>query len=244
MVVGACMQPQRAMSQDELLQSFLDRAIHDLRASARTIGASAGLLFRSLPPLDAENEPCWRRLTDGVAGLNMILKGMSSYAVALSAGNYTFRPISLKTALGSALAHLREPISETEATITHGELPEVTGDADRLREVFQHLLSNALTYRTAERPHIKIWANREQDHWLIAVRDNGVGFEAKYREQLFAPFYRLHGSEIPGVGLGLTVCRRIVELHLGRIWIESEKGAGSTCFFTLPAEADERIPAS
>ncbi len=216
---------------------FLDRAIHDLRASARQIGTSAGLLSESLHKrLDPGNEPGLRRLENGVAGMNLILTAMSSYAVALSAVNYTFRSVSLKTVLGSALAQLREPISSTGATIAQDGLPEVTGDADRLREVFQHLIANALTYRTEEPPRIEVWRKREDERWLVAVRDNGIGFEPRYWDHVFAPFYRLHGPEIPGVGLGLTICRRILEMHQGTMWIESQKGSGTTCFFTLPAE--------
>jgi light-regulated signal transduction histidine kinase (bacteriophytochrome) len=237
MSIGAGVQPQRTMLEDPLLQSFLDRAIHDLRASARRIGISTEMLSGRLGHgLAPEGEPCLNHLRNGVGELNSILKAMSSYSVALSAANYTFRAISLKTVLSSALAHIREPITEAGATITHTGLPEVTGDADRLREVFQHLILNALSYRTEERPRINIAADRGLDGWLITVRDNGTGFEPKYSTQVFAPFYRLHGSEIPGVGLGLTICRRVLELHQGRIWIESEKGSGTTCFFTLPAE--------
>jgi chemotaxis family two-component system sensor kinase Cph1 len=237
--------PQRSNREDELLQVFLDRAIHDLRASARQIGTSAGLLSESLQKrLEPENEPCLRRLQDGLADMNLILKGMSRYSVALSAGNYTFRSVNLKTVLGSALARLRERISATGAAVTHQDLPEVTGDADRLTELFEHLISNALTYRAAASPRIDVQANRQQEGWLLTVRDNGIGFEPRYWEQVFAPFYRLHGPEIPGVGLGLTIARRILETHQGRIWIESEKGSGTACFFTLLAADNDTPPAS
>jgi two-component system, chemotaxis family, sensor kinase Cph1 len=235
--------PQRWNREDELLQIFLDRAIHDLRSSARQIGTSAGLLCERLQKrLEPEDEPGLRRLRAGVAEMNLILTGMSSYAVALSAANYTFRSVNLKTVLGSALAHLNEPISATGATITHHDLPEVTVDADRLSEVLQHLIGNALKYRTEEPPRIELRAKREQEHWLLAVRDNGIGLEPRYWGQVFAPFYRLHGPEIPGVGLGLTISRRILETHQGEIWIESQKGSGTTCFFTLLAADGDRPP--
>ncbi len=241
MSTSACVQPQRSIREDDLLQMFLDRAIHDLRASARQIGTSAQLLSENrLKGRAQENEPSLPHLRAGIAQMNSILTGMSSYAVALSAANYTFRPVSLKTVLGSALAHLREPICTTGARIAQDDLPDVTGDADRLSEVFQHLIANALTYRAEASPQIEVRAKREGETWLLSVRDNGIGFEPRYREQIFAPFNRLHGPEIPGVGLGLTICRRILEMHRGTIWIESGKGCGTTCFFSLLAEDDDR----
>lgn len=234
------MQPQQSMSEDDLLQGFLDRAIHDLRASARQIGTSAELLWESVQNgAVQEGEPSYRRLQDGVASMGSILTGMTSYALTLSNGSYTFRQASLKTALSSALARLRAAVSQTRATITDHGLPEVTGDPDRLSEVFQHLIGNALTYRSKEAPQVEVRASREPNLWRIEVRDNGIGFEPKYCQQVFAPFYRLHGPELPGVGLGLAVCRRILSAHHGQIWIESQKGSGTACIFTLPAGSDD-----
>jgi light-regulated signal transduction histidine kinase (bacteriophytochrome) len=237
----ACMQPQ-SMDGEDLMETFLDRAIHDLRASARQIGTSAELLSESFQTgLAEEREPTMRRLRDGVTGLNSILSGMSMYAVTLSAANYTPRQVNLNTALFSARARLRERIAVTNATIVEDDLPRVTGDADRLSEVFQHLICNALTYRSEAAPRIEVRATRAQNEWCISVRDNGIGFEPKYCEQVFAPFYRLHGPELPGVGLGLAACRKILSAHRGNIMIESEKGSGTTCSFTLPA--DDNPPA-
>ena len=228
------------MTDEEQFEIFLDRAIHDLRASARQIGTSAEIFSESVQTGSTEDgEPSLRRLREGIAGMSSILTGMTSYAVTLSAANYTFRRVNLTTALSSAMARLRERISLTNATVVDDDLPYVRGDADRLSEVFQHLIANALTYRSDAAPRIEVRAVRDQDLWRITVRDNGIGFEPKYCEQVFAPFYRLHGPELPGVGLGLAVCRRILNAHRGTIWIESEKGSGSTCLLTLPADDDE-----
>jgi chemotaxis family two-component system sensor kinase Cph1 len=228
------------MTDEEQFEIFLDRAIHDLRASARQIGTSAEIVSENVQTGAAQDsEPSLRRLREGIASMGSILTGMTSYAVTLSAANYTFRRVNLTTALSSALARLRERISLAQATVVDSDLPQVKGDADRLSEVFQHLIGNALTYRSEAAPRIEVRAVRDEDLWRITVQDNGIGFEPKYSQQVFAPFYRLHGPELPGVGLGLAVCRRILNAHRGSIWIESEKGSGTTCVFTLPADDDE-----
>jgi light-regulated signal transduction histidine kinase (bacteriophytochrome) len=240
----ASVQPQRSTSEEEVFELFLDRAIHDLRASARQIGTSAEMLCDSVrtgPPEDreADREANLRRIREGVAGMTSLLMAMGSYAVTLARSNYTFRRVNLKTALASASARLRERIAAAHATVIEQDLPQVTGDADRLSEVFQHLIGNALTYRSEAAPRIEIRAAREQDAWRISVKDNGIGFEPKYCQRVFVPFFRLHGPEVPGVGLGLAVSERILNAHQGRVWIESEKGSGTTCFFTLPAGDDQ-----
>jgi len=235
----ASVQPQRSINEEERFELFLDRAIHDLRASARQIGTSAELLSESMQTDPAEPDPHLRRIREGVAGMNAILMAMGSYAVTLSRSNYTFRRVNLRTALASATVRLRERIAATQATIVEHDLPQVVGDADRLSEVFQHLICNALTYRSEAAPRIEIRAAREQKGWRIRLQDNGIGFEPKYCQQVFLPFFRLHGPEVPGVGLGLAVSERILNAHQGKLWIESEKGSGTTCFFTLPADDDQ-----
>jgi chemotaxis family two-component system sensor kinase Cph1 len=236
----ASVQPQRSINEEERYELFLDRAIHDLRACARQIGTSAEMLSESLQTDRTEEpDPYLRRIRAGVTGMNAILMAMGSYAVTLSPSNYTFRRVNLRTALASATARLRERIAATHATIVEHDLPQVVGDADRLSEVFQHLISNALTYRSEAAPRIEVRAAREQNAWCITLQDNGMGFEPKYCRQVFVPFFRLHGPEVPGVGLGLAVSERILNAHQGKLWIESEKGSGTTCFFTLPAGDDQ-----
>lgn len=240
MATVASSKAQRSGSDEDFFELFLDRAIHDLRASARQIGTSAEILSESVPPAVAQQcESSLRRLREGVASMSSILTGMTSYAVTLSAANYTFRRVNLTTALSSAMTRLRERISLAQAAVADHDLPQVMGDADRLSEVFQHLIGNALTYRGEASPRIEVSAVREQKLWRITVQDNGMGVEPKYCQQVFAPFYRLHGSELPGVGLGLAVCRRILSAHQGEIWIEPQKGPGTTCVFTLPADEED-----
>jgi chemotaxis family two-component system sensor kinase Cph1 len=134
-----------------------------------------------------------------------------------------------------ALTSLEREVRETGAVITYDRLPRVVGDRDRLTSLFRHLIDNALKYRGAEAPQIEIQAQQDQGNWLFSIRDNGIGIDPKYWAGIFAPFRRLHGSEISGVGLGLAICTKILDAHRGTIRIESTVGRGTTFFFTIPA---------
>jgi signal transduction histidine kinase len=138
--------------------------------------------------------------------------------------------------LRTVLAKLDKELRADQATVTYGTLPRVSGDPDRLMEVFENLLHNALRHRGPNPPLIHITAEKRAEEWLFAVRDNGPGVEARYLESLFQPFVRLQGTPRTGPGLGLSICRLIVERHGGRMWAESEAGAGTTFLFTLPAD--------
>ena len=131
---------------------------------------------------------------------------------------------------------LRARIEESQAVIAADSLPSVRGDTKQLAHVFQNLLSNALKYRSSERPpEIRISAQREARQWIVAVRDNGIGFEQRHAERIFGLFKRLHTEEYPGTGLGLAICQRIVERYGGRMWAEGKPDDGATFLFALPA---------
>ena len=114
-------------------------------------------------------------------------------------------------------------------------MPQLVGNALHLVQVFQNLISNAIKYRAQEQPHIRINCQRQDDCWLFSVCDNGIGIDMQYSDRIFGVFKRLHGPEIPGTGIGLAICKRIVENHGGRIWVESQPRQGSRFHFTLPA---------
>jgi chemotaxis family two-component system sensor kinase Cph1 len=233
--IGEKRQPADLDQSAREVQKFLQGAVHDLRAALRGVGVTAEILRNALEgQIEGETNEAFQRLLAGVSTMNVILAGISSYSTALPA-DYTFRSLPVEAALRSALRILDARISETGAVVTkQGALPRVSGDWDRITELFQHLIGNAIRYRSAEPPRIEIQAQRNQDDWLLSVRDNGIGIDPKHTDMLFVPFRRLHGSEIPGVGLGLAICKKIVEAHRGKIWVESAAEKGSTFFFTLP----------
>jgi chemotaxis family two-component system sensor kinase Cph1 len=136
--------------------------------------------------------------------------------------------------LDQALADLREAVEQSGAKVTRSPLPEIEAEPSQIVQVFQNLIGNALKFRGEAPPRIHVSARREGREWVFSVRDNGIGMDPAEAEQVFTLFKRLH-PEIPGSGIGLAICRKIVERHGGRLWVESEPGRGSTFSFTLPA---------
>ena len=143
-------------------------------------------------------------------------------------------PVSAKLCLQEAIWNLQGVIQETGALVTNDELPSIPFHPQQLAQLFQNLIGNALKYRRADPPRVYISADRREGEWVFSVRDNGLGFSPEHAERVFLAFKRLHGREYPGTGIGLAICRRIVERHGGRIWAESQIGAGSTFFFSAP----------
>jgi hypothetical protein len=130
-------------------------------------------------------------------------------------------------------------IEESDAVVTQDPLPIVTADRTQLGQVFQNLIGNAIKFRGPDRPEIHIGAERQNGKWIFAVRDNGIGIDPQYADRIFIIFQRLHTQEeYPGTGIGLAVCKRIVERHGGRIWVDSEPGQGSTFYFTVLESKD------
>lgn len=218
------------------LQQFAYIAAHDLREPLRTIGSFTQLLTRNLPE---EVRSSTSDLTDhigaGVARMDALIGGLLSYAT-ISAADPKQTRVDCGAVLRSALLDLDTSIQETDSEIISQPLPMVLGDKFALVRLFENLIGNALKYRSGEPPRIEIWAEAEDAYWRFAVKDNGLGIDARYHEQIFGLFTRLHGRRFSGIGLGLAYCKKIVEKHHGRIWVESASGEGATFFFTLPAD--------
>ncbi len=143
--------------------------------------------------------------------------------------------VDAHAALGEAMANITMLRTENDAIIANGDLPRVNVDRQQLIILFQNLLQNAIKFRRAESPRIHVSARREGDQWVFSVQDNGIGIEPQYFERIFGIFQRLHTrAEYPGTGMGLSICKRIIERHGGRIWVESEFGKGTTFHFSLP----------
>ena len=232
---------------DQLREEFYQftmRAVHDLRSAQRGVTTSAQLLEGMLgDSLTADARLVFERLIESSARANAILTAESRYAAASHVAGYSFRTVKLAGVIDAAVAQLEPEIRASGAAIHRGGLPEVWGDRDQLVELFRNLLDNALKYRGEAPPKVDIESQkvtgRQPDDldFMISLRDYGMGIDRKYQRDLFQPFRRLHGPEIPGVGLGLLISRKIVEAHSGRLWIESEAGRGLTAFFTLPVPA-------
>jgi light-regulated signal transduction histidine kinase (bacteriophytochrome) len=168
--------------------------------------------------------------------MQSLIQGMLALSRAGGRETAPLRSTSSTEVLASTLETLQAAIEEASAEVVFEELPVVLGDAAQLTQVFQNLISNAIKYRRpGQHPRIRIWAERENEHWRFGVQDNGLGFPQALADRIFAPFRRLHGPEIPGAGIGLALCRRIIDRHRGRMWAESQEGTGATFYFTLPA---------
>ena len=153
------------------------------------------------------------------------------------------QPVDTSMSLSHALANLNAEIETNNATITHDEmLPTVMGNKTQITRLFQNLTGNAIKFHGKKPPKIHIAVQQKDSEWVFSVRDNGIGIDPKYSDRIFEIFRRLHGkSEYSGTGMGLAICKRIVERHGGRIWIESEPGKGSTFFFTMPVQREEKV---
>jgi two-component system, chemotaxis family, sensor kinase Cph1 len=168
--------------------------------------------------------------------MDLLAEGLSAYSIALQIDKGSFQPTRMDRAVRNALARLDKELRDQGAEVEFGELPRVSGNPDRLAQIFEVLLRNALRHRTERPPRIKITASKHDDEWLFAVRDNGPGIEAQYLERVFQPFETVLVRDGQSAGMGLAICRAIVERHGGKIRAESEPGLGSTFLFTLPAD--------
>jgi chemotaxis family two-component system sensor kinase Cph1 len=147
--------------------------------------------------------------------------------------------------LAEVVSDIGSHIDQADARVTHGPMPEVVADASQLRQLLQNLISNALKYHPADsRPEIDVTAEERPSEWVFAVRDNGIGIPEEYHERIFGLFKRLHRHEYPGTGVGLAICRRVVQTHGGRIWVDSKPGEGATFYFTLPKRAVKPVAVS
>ena len=222
---------------NEELRQFAYAASHDLKEPMRTIASYTQLLAQRFDPhLDDDGREFLGYVIDAVKRMDMLLTDLLTYSQHLGTKPMTLTEVNSEAVLIGVLMNLQAAIKETEAKITHDPLPtDVTSDFAQLSQVFQNLIGNALKYRSADRkPEVHIWADEGEDEWTFHVRDNGLGIDPHYRDQIFGIFKRLHGREFPGTGMGLAICKKIIERHGGRIWVESALNEGSTFSFSLP----------
>ncbi len=220
------------------LEQFAYISAHDLQEPLRQVRAYTKLLQERYPQLVDETAAQYLRfIYDGSARMTELIKGLLEYS---RVGQMNLKASSTQQALAAALGNLKIIIEETAAHITSDELPVVLADPMQLAQLFQNLIQNAIKFRhDGVTPEIHISARRENRQWCFAVRDNGIGIEPQYYQKVFTIFQRLHTRDkYDGAGIGLSICKKIVEQHGGEICIDSTPGQGSTFYFTLPA-ADE-----
>jgi len=222
------------------LEQFAYVSSHDLQEPLRAVSGYCQLLQRrfaaALEPKAAEYIA---EAVQGARRMQALIEGLLAYS-RVGRHGHPIAPTSAQAAFDQALVNLHAAIGECSAEITHGVLPVVPADPLQLMQLFQNLIGNALKYRGDRRPQIHVAAEAGDREWVFSVRDNGIGIDSRFRERIFVIFQRLHTrSEYPGTGIGLALCKRIVERHGGRIWVESEPGAGSTFSFSLPSVAGE-----
>ena len=237
---------QREIASREQAQAALQRsnaeleqlayvASHDMQEPLRMIASYLQLIERRYRDrLDADGQEFIGYAVDGAKRMQALIQDMLAYSRVGTKGRPP-APVEARDVVKVAREHLRLAIEEAGAEIEVGELPQVQGDAAQLVQLVQNLLSNAIKFRGSAAPRIRIDCSTDESGWCFAVRDNGIGVAPEYAERIFGMFQRLHSrTAYPGTGIGLALCKRIVERHGGRLWVEPAEGGGSVFRFTLP----------
>jgi PAS domain S-box-containing protein len=220
---------------NEELGQFAYAASHDLQEPLRTITTYSQLLARRYQDvLDANAQSFINNIVEGSRRMQALIGDLLTLS-QVQGSPLVLRATPVDQTLAIAIANLRFAIQESQAIITNDKLPVATLDAARISQVFQNLIGNAIKYRKPdETPRVHVSAGLEGREWVFQVEDNGLGFDPRYSEHIFAMFKRLHGRDIAGTGIGLAICKRIVEMQGGRIWATSTPGVGSRFSFTIP----------
>ncbi|HUR63051.1 MAG TPA: ATP-binding protein [Candidatus Thermoplasmatota archaeon] len=220
------------------LQQFAYVASHDLQEPLRMVASYTQLLQRRYQgKLDRDADEFIGYAVGGAVRMQSLINDLLTYS-RVSTATRPMLPLDMEGVLDTALLNLKVAVDESKATVVRDRMPKVEGDRSQLVQLMQNLVGNALKFRAKDRPcQVMVTATEGNGQWTFAVRDNGIGIERQYYDRLFVIFQRLHArDEYEGTGIGLAVCKKIVERHGGRIWVESEPGKGSTFSFTLPAQ--------
>jgi len=217
------------------LEQFAYVSSHDLQEPLRMIASYLQLLERKYEgKLDKKADKYIHFAVDGATRMQNLIDDLLTFSRVTTQAN-EFELTDIEVILNRVLTNLSVSIKENSATITHGTLPEIMVDGTQMTQVLQNLINNALKFRSKDNPKIHISASQEDKYWLFSVKDNGIGIDPKYSERIFEVFKRLHKKrDYPGTGIGLSICKKIVERHGGRIWVDSKLGEGSTFYFNIP----------
>jgi signal transduction histidine kinase len=223
-----------ARSNDDL-ERFAYIASHDLQEPLRTVSLSCELLLSAWPAeLSEDSLAHANRITGSLKRMRELLVSLLTYAELAGAAELPLKTVDLNVLLERVQENLLLSIEESQAVITSDPLPTVAVYESHVQMLFQNLIGNAIKYRGAAAPRIHVSCRENDGLCQIGVADNGDGIDPRYHATIFTPFKRLHGQEVPGTGVGLAICLRVVERHGGRIWVESKPGEGATFYFTLP----------
>ena len=217
------------------LEQFAYVASHDLQEPLRMVSSYTQLLAKRYGDrLDTDAKEFMHYTVDGAARMKQLIEDLLAYSRVGTKGK-DFKPVSVEAPLKRAITNLHAAISESGAAVTWDSLPTVEADEVQLAQLFQNLMGNALKFRGGAVPRIHVSAAQEAGEWRFTVADNGIGIEPQYFERIFMLFQRLHTmGQYPGTGIGLAICKKVVERHGGRIWVSSVPGEGSQFHFTLP----------
>jgi light-regulated signal transduction histidine kinase (bacteriophytochrome) len=227
-------------SNDEL-QQFAYVASHDLQEPLRMVASYVQLLSkRYRGKLDKDADEFINFAVDGATRMQGLINDLLAYSRVGTRGR-PFERIDLKEVYDRAVANLQAAIVETRAHVDHGPLPTLMIDKVQFTQLFQNLIGNAIKFHNQEPPQVHVAAEQRNGEWILSVQDNGIGIDQEYAERIFMIFQRLHNrSEYKGTGIGLAICKKIVERHGGRIWVESRPGEGATFYFTVPLEGEQK----
>ncbi|HEY7062060.1 MAG TPA: ATP-binding protein [Chloroflexota bacterium] len=217
------------------LQQFAYVASHDLQEPLRMVASYTQLLARRYgDKLDDDAREFIDFAVDGARRMQALINDLLAYSRVGTRGA-EFAPTDCNAVVDQVVADLGAAIEDERAVVTRGDLPTVLADATQLQQLLQNLIANAIKFHGERPPRVAVTAERRASEWLFSVRDNGIGIDPEYADRIFVIFQRLHSrAEYPGTGIGLAICKKIVERHGGRIWMESTPGEGTTFCFTLP----------
>ncbi len=235
---------EKVSQSNQELQQFTYIVSHDLQEPLRAISTFGDLLSSSCrEKLDQQESEYLSIMLDSNQRMQQLMTDLLAYSrVELSGAKPA--PVDATRVVEQALTNLHLAVEESGAPVIIGQLPEVLSDQVQLRQLFQNLIGNAIKYRSTKLPEVQVSCEQQDDQWLFSISDNGIGFDMKFADKIFEPFYRLHPSgKYPGTGIGLAICRKIVERLGGKIWGESKEGqdGGATFYFTVPATSREEL---
>ncbi len=208
---------------------------HELQEPLHMVARCVNLLQRRYKDkIDSHTEKIIGYALDGASRMQRLINDLLVYSRVDSEGK-DFAPNNCEAIFDRALANLKAMVEESGAVVSHDALPTVMGDDSQLTQLFQNLIGNAIKFHGEEPPGVHVSAQKKENEWLLSVQDNGIGIDPEHSERVFMIFQRLHTeADYPGTGIGLSICKKIVERHGGRIWVDSEPGKGSTFYFTIP----------